>query len=137
MDIAGSCLCGRVTFSIKGSFDTFYLCHCKRCRKDTGSAHAANLFSSTAELVWLTGEESIRSFTLPSTGHTKSFCAECGSALPNIQMNGTLLVVPAGSLDSDAPIRPDAHIFCAGRANWDAGLEDIPAFDKLPERSEE
>jgi len=47
---AGSCLCGEVRFEIEGEFERFYLCHCEFCRKDTGSAHAANLFSSTAAL---------------------------------------------------------------------------------------
>jgi hypothetical protein len=46
---AGSCLCGEVRYAISGSFDRFYLCHCAHCRKDTGSAHAANLFSATAK----------------------------------------------------------------------------------------
>ena len=35
----GSCLCGKVTFEIEGNFEQFFLCHCERCRKDTGSAH--------------------------------------------------------------------------------------------------
>ena len=46
----GSCLCGDVRFIIEGEFKSFYLCHCNYCRKDTGSAHAANLFSTTAKL---------------------------------------------------------------------------------------
>jgi len=41
---AGSCLCKKINFEIEGEFDSFYLCHCGRCRKDTGSAHAANFF---------------------------------------------------------------------------------------------
>jgi len=49
----GSCLCGEVRFEIVGNFERFFLCHCGRCRKDTGSAHAANLFSSTAKVHWL------------------------------------------------------------------------------------
>jgi hypothetical protein len=130
---AGSCLCGKVTFAVEGDFERFYLCHCERCRKDTGSAHAANLFSSTARLTWLSGEELVRTFDFNNTGHIKSFCVLCGSALPNIQMDGTLLVVPAGSLDSDVPNRPDGHIFTARRANWDAGLENIVGFDGLPD----
>ncbi|WP_415718582.1 GFA family protein [Maridesulfovibrio sp.] len=129
----GSCLCGKVAFEVEGDFENFYLCHCERCRKDSGSAHAANLFSSSADLRWLSGEEYVRVFDLE--GHIKSFCSNCGSALPNLQMNQTLLVVPAGSLDSDVPIRPDGHIFHANRANWDAGLENIPFFDRLPEES--
>lgn len=127
----GTCLCGAVAFEVEGEFEKFYLCHCERCRKDSGSAHAANLFSSTAELRWLEGEEHVRTFDLD--GHIKSFCSRCGSALPNIQMGGTLLVVPAGSLDCDVPIRPDGHIFYANKANWDTALENVAVFDRLPE----
>ena len=94
----GSCLCGQVRFEIVGDFERFFLCHCGRCRKDTGSAHAANLFSSTAKVRWLSGQAKIKIFYVPLTRHEKSFCSECGSALPRIQMNGALLVVPAGSL---------------------------------------
>lgn len=89
----GSCLCRKVVFEIDGSFDRFFLCHCEYCRKDTGSAYAANLFSSTAKLRWLSGENNIKTFDFESSGHIKSFCADCGSAIPNIQMNGTLFCV--------------------------------------------
>jgi hypothetical protein len=37
-------------------------------------------------LKWVSGEDKITNFTLPSTQHNKSFCSICGSALPNIQM---------------------------------------------------
>lgn len=47
-------------------------------------------------------------------------------------MNGTLLVVPAGSLDSAIETRPEAHIYVASRANWDRRLENIPQLDELP-----
>ena len=128
----GSCLCGEVRFEVDGVFDHFYLCHCEYCRKDTGSAHGANLFSSTAKLKWISGEDKVRSFNLPSTRHTKSFCSICGSALPRTPTDGGLLVVPAGSLDSKVTIRPDAHIFVASKAGWDEGLEEIPRLDRLP-----
>jgi hypothetical protein len=128
----GSCLCGSVRFEVDGDFERFYLCHCEHCRKDTGSAHAANLFSSTARLRWVSGESNVTSFNLPSTRHTKSFCSTCGSALPSVQMNGALLVVPAGSLNSEIPIRPDAHIFVASKAGWDEALEEIPMIERLP-----
>jgi hypothetical protein len=128
----GSCLCGEVRFAVVGAFERFFLCHCGRCRKDSGSAHAANLFSSTARITWLAGEAKIRTFQVPSTRHSKSFCSECGSALPCLQMNGALLVVPAGSLDSALSMRPDAHIFIASRADWDMRLEHVPTFDELP-----
>jgi hypothetical protein len=129
---SGSCLCGAVRFEVDGGFERFYLCHCQYCRKDSGSAHAANLFSSTASLKWLSGEDQVTRFNLPSTRHSKSFCSICGSALPDVQMDGALLVVPAGSLDSEVRKRPDAHLFVSTRASWDTRLEEAPMMERLP-----
>ncbi|HQX47711.1 MAG TPA: GFA family protein [Steroidobacteraceae bacterium] len=128
---AGSCLCGAVRFSIEGEFERFYLCHCSHCRKDTGSAHAANLFSATARLQWLSGGDKVTTYALPATRHTRCFCPICGSALPHAA--GEFLAVPAGSLDTDLRRRPDAHIFVTSRASWDKALEDIPAHETFPE----
>jgi hypothetical protein len=47
-------------------------------------------------------------------------------------MDGALLVVPAGSLDSVLAMRPDAHLFVASRAAWDQALESLPALAGLP-----
>ncbi|MFD0986793.1 GFA family protein [Methyloligella solikamskensis] len=129
---AGSCLCGAVRFQISGAFESFFLCHCKRCRKDTGSAYAANLFSSTATVNWISGRDCIQTYRVPETRHEKSFCIKCGSALPNVQSNGDLLVAPAGSIDSAIDIRPSAHICFASRAEWDGRVDDIPKVDGLP-----
>lgn len=126
----GSCLCGGVRFEIEGEFERFYLCHCGYCRKDTGSAHAANLFSSSATLKWVSGEHNVRQFNLPATRHSKCFCRICGSALP--MMNGKLLVVPAGSLNTEVLIKPNAHIFASSKACWDDALEKVPTIDGFP-----
>ncbi|MEE4204459.1 MAG: GFA family protein [Halieaceae bacterium] len=128
----GSCCCGAVRFEVRGEFDSFYLCHCHRCQKDTGSAHAANLFSQSATLLWLRGEEVVKSFTLPGTRHSKGFCRICGSALPAIQSQG-LLVVPAGALDSEARLAPTARIFMSSNSHWNKGIGDLPTFPELPE----
>ncbi|HEV7286358.1 MAG TPA: GFA family protein, partial [Kaistia sp.] len=71
----GSCLCGRATYEIHGDFQSFFLCHCSRCRKDSGSAHGANLFSTEARLEWLSGQDRVKTFRLPETRHQRSFCA--------------------------------------------------------------
>lgn len=130
--ISGSCLCGAVRFEILGKLESFFLCHCRRCQKDTGSAHAANLFSTTATLDWISGQDMARTFRLPGTRHQKSFCTECGSALPGVEGETGLLVVPAGSLDDAIDIRPDAHICGNSRAEWDNNLESVPTIAALP-----
>ena len=132
----GSCLCGGVTFAVQGDFDSFYLCHCRHCQKDTGSAHAANLFSRSASLTWSAGESLVHSFTLPGTRHSKSFCKSCGSALPSIQAEA-LLVVPAGCLDTDVATMPTAHIFTASRPGWDRASAAVPEFAGLPSQHDD
>jgi hypothetical protein len=121
-----------VSFSISGRFESFFLCHCARCRKDSGSAHSANLFSRTARITWLSGEENIKTFRLSGTRHVKSFCTECGSALPVSQAHDDMLVVPAGSLDSRIGMRHNAHICFSSRADWDTDLAAIEKIDGLP-----
>lgn len=127
---SGSCLCGQVKFEIDGDFERFFFCHCQRCRKGTGSAHAANLFSSTARITWLSGRSSITGYKVPDSRHARAFCSTCGGALPRDRPG--MLVVPAGSLNTDLHVRPTAHIFVASRANWDRDLQSVPAFDQLP-----
>lgn len=128
----GSCLCGNSKFKVQGDFESFYLCHCQHCQKDTGSAHSANLFSRSAKLIWQSGVDTVTSFTLPGTRHTKSFCKLCGSALPITQISG-LLVVPAGCLDTEISMLPTAHIFSSSKAAWDEKLGEAPEFKRLPE----
>lgn len=128
----GSCLCGAVRFEITGDFDRFFMCHCSRCRKGSGSAHGANLFSATARLAWLAGADKVRTFHVAGTRHQRSFCTECGCGLPRQSADGRLLVVPAGSLDSDLALRPTSHIFVDDRAKWDEALETVPRAARYP-----
>ncbi|MDK3017825.1 GFA family protein [Pseudodonghicola flavimaris] len=128
----GGCLCGAIRFTIAGPFEHFFLCHCSRCRKATGSAHAATLFSNTARLDWLSGRELVRTFQLPGTRYQKSFCSHCGSPVPNLRRNGGQIVVPAGSLETVPILRPEAHICFSDRAGWEEAAETAPRIDGLP-----
>ena len=67
----GSCLCGEVEFEVTGNMGIFQYCHCSRCRKFTGSAHASNLFVSPDQFNWLKGEQSVVNFF---AGGDQIFC---------------------------------------------------------------
>ncbi|WIO75654.1 GFA family protein [Porticoccaceae bacterium LTM1] len=115
-----------------GRFDSFFLCYCEYCQKDTGSAHAANLFSRSAVLSWLAGSENVCTYQLSGTRHTNCFCRTCGSKMPAYSEATRLLTVPAGSLDSPIPIAPNAKIFLNSEADWVKKLSLLPCFDGLP-----
>ena len=116
--ITGGCLCGAVQFSVNDHFDSFYFCHCKQCRKVTGSSHASNLLTSIDNIQWLAGRRNTIRFDHPERAFTKVFCAQCGSGVPHASKNGKYLVVPAGSLDAEPSKAPNAQVFCAEKAKW-------------------
>jgi hypothetical protein len=132
--LTGSCLCERVKYSIATELQQFYFCHCKQCRKVTGSAFASNIQAKPAEIAWLSGAEYVKYFDYPGDRlFTKVFCSECGSGLPFLNKSGKKLFIPAGSLDSEPCIRPGHNIFWGDRSSWyEAGLS-APRSDGFAE----
>jgi len=131
--LCGSCLCGAVTFSVGDTFSAFFQCHCKQCQQLTGTAFASNLFTEPGNIKWLSGKDYIARYEHPEREFSKSFCRNCGSALPFINKSRTSLVVPAGSLDEPPGMQPQANIFVGEEACWlEAGLQ-AENFSGLPQ----
>lgn len=132
--LRGSCLCGAVTYEVRAPFLRFAHCHCSRCRKATGSAHATNLYASPDRFAWTAGEEHVVRFDLPTAkSFATTFCRLCGSPLPHHTRSRRELVVPAGSLDDEPSLRPNARIFVDSTAPWACATDDVPGFSELPE----
>jgi hypothetical protein len=131
--LRGSCLCGAVKYEVTGEAKRFYHCHCSRCRKATGTGHASNLFLQPGSLAWLSGEDQVRSFKVPQAKRfTNQFCATCGSRLPRQPKDSDIVVIPAGSLDVEAPMAPQARIFADSRAAWSCADGELPVFPESP-----
>lgn len=129
--LRGSCLCGAVTYEVRAPFLRFAHCFCSRCRKATGSSHAANLYISPDHLAWTSDQDSVVRFDLPSAqSFATTFCRNCGAPLPHHTRSGREVVVPAGSLDNVPSLKPQANIFWSSRAPWACGSAALPNFDK-------
>jgi hypothetical protein len=130
----GSCLCGRVAYALDGPPQRFMYCHCSRCRRSRGAAHASNLFYAAGGFRWLRGSDEIAEFRVPDAQRfTVAFCDHCGSKVPRVAADRGVVLVPAGSLDSDPGMRAEAHIFVESRAAWDRlGDDGIPRYDGYP-----
>jgi hypothetical protein len=116
--LTGECLCGSVKFSMMDSFKAFYQCHCKQCQQLTGSAFASNIFTDPGNIKWLSGQAKITKYQHPTKEFSKSFCAICGSAVPFTDKTKTSLIVPAGSLNEQPDIQPQANIYTSEEACW-------------------
>ena len=128
----GSCVCGKVSYEITPPFKVFQFCHCSRCRKFTGSAHAANLFVPPEQFKWITGEDCVGRYEHPDAKYFATcFCKHCGSSLPWAVQGGKNIVVPAGTLDDDPGMHPQHNIFWGSKATW---FTDSPC--QLPQYAE-
>jgi hypothetical protein len=127
----GSCLCGKITYTVSANNlpEKMFFCHCNRCRKGTGSVHGANIFFNDAELNWETGETDKVHYQIPETRHARNFCKLCGSPVPLTLGKGNVMV-PAGSLDIADKLNPTAHIQCKYRAEWEDAMAGIPRLEE-------
>lgn len=126
----GSCVCGAVAFEIRPPYRFFQYCHCSRCRKRSGSIHAANIAVSVDQLSWVRGEEHVKRYELPSAkAWCNAFCEVCGSGMPWRTRNGLAYIVPAGGLDDDPIERPVQNVHVASRASWEVAASSLPDVD--------
>jgi len=116
--LTGSCLCGECKYAITSELKHFFQCYSMQCRKTTASAFAANIIAARGEIRWASGEHNTTRFDYRGRGFTQVFCKTCGSGLPFHDKGGEIMFIPAGTLDNDPSIKPQANIFWRERAKW-------------------
>jgi hypothetical protein len=129
----GSCLCGDVGYRISGEPLRMVNCHCENCRRARSAAYASNLFVPAKQFRWTRGEKQVVSYRLPGTpSFATAFCRRCGSDLPRVSKGEAVVVVPAGTLDDDPGVRPQAHVYVAEKAPWYEITDTLPRYLDMP-----
>ena len=128
----GSCLCGVVAFEFSGRPVEMVNCHCEACRQAMSAGFATYVSIEREAFRWLAGESNVVRNSKAGSPHASSaFCGACGSPMPRSAPSGRI-DIPAGSLDDDPGVRPEAHLHVAEKADW-VGLDaDLPAFATVP-----
>lgn len=135
--LKGSCLCGEVHFELSPPFTLFQYCFCSRCRKLSGTGHAANILIPPEQFSWLQGEAQIERYEVEEARHFATcFCRKCGSKLPWLAQSGRTMVIPAGSLDDEPEQRPHANVFWESRADWYQLPTELDTYATLPGKSD-
>ncbi|MDQ1362825.1 MAG: hypothetical protein QG652_685 [Pseudomonadota bacterium] len=133
---SGRCLCGAVQYTITGTAKRFYHCHCQRCRRASGTGHASNIVVKTDtndKITWINGEQLIKRYKVPEAERfNNSFCTECGGRLPRYDAGMDVVFIPAGSLDNEPEIQPQARIFWDSRTAWSCDGSELPVFAEYP-----
>lgn len=127
----GSCLCGEIEFELKTFNGNLYQCHCTLCRKQGGSSSNSGTVVPKDQLVWLTGQDKVRTWT-KDTGFTACFCENCGAPVPNVLRKMDFYWVPVGALE-DGPYRIVANLYLDSKASWAVVAPSGARFETMPE----
>lgn len=120
----GRCLCGAVTYEVRGLLRDVVLCHCVECRRWSGTGAGAfaaayddDLIVDGDALQWVDSPDSRRKAR-------RGFCAACGTSLfwkaPELERTG----IAAGTLDEPTGLTLAAHIYTHQVVDWDELAED-------------
>lgn len=122
----GSCLCGALTYEIRGDFDGVWVCHCSNCRKASGGTGNCIVIVPRANFRWLTGEDHRVTYALRPS-YTITRCKTCGTPLP-AEEDQTTVYLTAGTLDEPLGAGIRTHIFNGSRPDWDHDVEGVRHF---------
>lgn len=120
MQLAGSCFCGAVRFSVESSTPYPYRrCYCARCRKTAGGTGAAANLLAQASTLDVEGADALTEYAAPDATRTR-FCSRCGSALFLTLDAAPDFVYPfASAIDTPLPEPPErVHVFTAEAPGW-------------------
>ncbi len=126
MAVKGSCLCGKVRYSVSGPLRHVVYCHCTQCRKQTGHFMAAT--SALDKDLSIEGDEHIRWYAATADAK-RGFCGTCGSILFWKAKSSAKTSITAGTLDDDAELVAGLHIFCADKGNYYEINDALPRHD--------
>ena len=133
MKYRGSCHCGRVAYEVEGDPLFMQSCHCTRCRRARGAAHATNIFFKADAFRFTRGEDLVVSYKVPEAQfYTVAFCSHCGGAVPGVSKQRGIAVIPAGTLDTDPKMTPQRHIFTNYKTPWFEITDSLPQFPEGP-----
>ena len=129
----GSCLCGSVAYVLEEKAFMARYCHCSRCRKARGAAHASNMLTRVEDVRFTRGADLVASYKVPEAKfYTQSFCTRCGSPMPRLDTGRHIAIIPMGSLDDDPLIRPTEHIWAESKAPWFEIADSLPQHPGAP-----
>jgi hypothetical protein len=120
----GHCLCGAVTYEVRGPIRDIVLCHCEECRRANGYLGA---YTSTlaGDLVILAGD-SLRWIDSPQSERSarRGFCVACGSSLFWQAAEAERTSIAVGTLDRPTSLRIAAHIYTHQAEDYDELPDD-------------
>jgi hypothetical protein len=131
--LTGGCMCGAVRYAVSEKPLATGLCHCNRCRPQSGSAFSTVIFVHS-DAIRITGETAVFD-DIGASGLRvrRRYCPRCGSPLTT-ESDATpgIFFIKAGSIDVNEWFHPDMEMFVRGRRPWVSPVPGAVQFDGNP-----
>jgi hypothetical protein len=130
--VRGRCLCGAVSFELRGPLRDVLLCHCVECRRWSGHVFAATAVARDGLAVRESG--SLRWIDSPESDckARRGFCAECGSSLFWDAPDRDVVSVAAGTLDEPTGLHSLGHTYVSQAGDYYELPDDgLPRHQRL------
>ena len=131
--LKGCCACGDVTYKITDNPLFTQACHCKNCKKSTGSSYVIHTMIFEDDLII---EGNVSSTELPTgsgKGYRAYFCINCGVYLYcKYGVSAGRIAIRTVTLDN--LITPQAHIFIKDKDPWIEINDKEICFDTMYDR---
>ncbi len=120
----GRCLCGKVTYEVRGPLRDVIVCHCVECRRWTG--HAGAFSATREEHLVIAGTDALRWVDSPDSDRDsrRGYCVACGSSLFWDSPHTERISIAAGTLDQPTGLMVAGHIYSHDAGDWDAIPDD-------------
>jgi hypothetical protein len=130
--MTGGCLCGSVRFVVEGAVGSAAYCHCKDCRKCTGSAFNVSVAVESKCFRIVSGSPKGYTKTADSGNElTRYFCGDCGSPIfTSSPRHPDRVYVKAGSFDDPSVVTPAYQSWMDSAVPWASIVPGLPRFAK-------
>ncbi len=136
MSLKGNCECGKVSYEVKDEPLFTQACHCKNCKRSTGSSFVIHTMVFEEDFKIHGDVSSTELPTGSGAGYRAYFCIKCGVYLYceyNVSKGkGGRVAVRTATLEN--PIIPQAHIFVKDKDPWIEITDKKICYDKMYDR---
>lgn len=133
----GGCTCRAVSDRVSQRPLFVHCCHCRWCKRETGSAFVLNAMIESKAVKLLSGApEAVTTPTASGAGQKIARCATCKVAVWSHDGSGVEAIrfVRVGIIDDTSWPPPDVHIFTSTQAPWLTLPADVPAVPEFYDR---
>lgn len=131
----GGCACGAIRYEFEGDPLTCVYCYCTECQRRTNSDRTFGAWVPSAAFKLTQGSPA--SFTRRSDSGVElqhQFCSTCGINLYLTSKGFEVVAVCINTLERPHGLTAKMAIFTASAPEWALFSDDIPRFDRMPEK---